>query len=158
MGEDKLKLVTYCGLYCGLCAARGRIPRQASALRETMVKEGYEQWGKDFRPGFEGFWKFLTDLCDPEKNCPGCRQGGGPPFCSIRKCAREREVDVCVFCEEFPCKRVLEIARGYPTLVADGERMKEIGIEAWIREQEERGKTGFAYVDIRRHPYSIPRE
>jgi len=155
---DNLKLVTYCGLYCGLCAARGRIPRQASALKETMAKEGYESWGKEVLPGFEGFWKFLGDLCEPEKNCPGCRQGGGPPFCSIRKCAREREVDVCVFCEEFPCKRVLEIARGYPTLVADGERMKEVGIEAWIREQEERGRAGFAYADIRRHPYNIPRE
>ena len=44
-----LRLVTYCGLYCELCAARGRIPRQANALRETMVKEGYDVWGKDVR-------------------------------------------------------------------------------------------------------------
>ena len=155
---DNLKLVTYCGLYCGLCVARGRIPRQASALRETMVKEGYEQWAKDFRPGFEGFWEFLGNLCDPDKNCPGCRQGGGPPFCGIRKCAVKRKVDVCAFCEEFPCEKVLMIAKGYPLLIPGGERMKEIGIEAWIAEQEERATTGFVYSDIRRHPYDIPRE
>ncbi len=58
MGEEKLKLVTYCGLYCGLCSARGRIPRQAGTLKETMTKEGYDQWGKDYLPGFEGFWEF----------------------------------------------------------------------------------------------------
>jgi len=34
--------------------------------------------------------------------------------------------------------------------------MKEIGIEAWIEEQEKRAKTGFAYVDIRCEPYDIP--
>jgi len=152
---DSLKLVTYCGLYCGLCAQHGRIPRQANALRESMVKEGYESWGKEIS-GFNECWKFLTDLCNPDRACPGCRQGGGPPFCSIRKCARERKVDICVFCEEYPCRRVLEIARGYPTLIADGKRMQELGIEAWIQEQQEREKTGFAYADIRCHPYSVP--
>ena len=154
---DGLELVTYCGLYCGLCAQRGRIPHQAYALRESMVKEGYESWGKEL-PGFNGFWSFLIDLCEPDKACSGCRQGGGPPFCSIRKCARERQVDICVSCEEYPCKRVLRIAKGYPTLIADGKRRQEVGIEAWIQEQEERAKTGFAYVDIRCYPYDVPEE
>ena len=122
-----------------------------------MVKEGYEFWGNDL-PEFNEFWGFLSDLCDPDKGCPGCRKGGGPSFCSIRKCARERKVDVCVFCGEYPCNRVLEIARGYPTLIADGERMRKLRTEAWIQEQEERVKTGFAYADIRCHPYNVPVE
>lgn len=152
-----LRLVTFCGLYCGLCAERARIPRQARALSESMSKEGYEAWAIEL-PGFNEFWSFLAGLCDPDKACPGCRGGGGPPFCSIRKCAREREVEVCASCEDFPCKRVRGIAKGYPTLIADGKRMREIGIEAWIKEQEERAKTGFAYVDIRCHPYSVPED
>jgi len=154
---DKLKLVTYCGLYCGLCAQRSRIPREANRLKESMVKEGYEFWGKEL-PKFKDFWTFLTDLSNPEKSCPGCRQDGGPPFCSIRKCARKSKIDVCIFCKEYPCKRVLGIAKGYPTLIADGKRMKEIGVEAWVKEQEERSKTGFAYVDIRCYPYEVPEE
>lgn len=154
---DGLRLDTYCGLYCGLCAKRGRIPQQAKALRESMVKEDYEVWGKEF-PGFNNFWKFLNDLCNPDQACPGCRQGGGPSFCSIRKCARERKVDICVFCEEYPCKRILAISKGYPTLLVDGKRIQEIGTEVWIQEQEERAKTGFAYVDIRCYPYTIPEE
>ena len=145
-----LKLVTYCGLHCTLCAQRGRIPRQAQELRESMHKEGYDFWGTEI-PGFKEFWKFLTDLCDVDNGCPGCRAGGGYPACTIRKCARERGIEICVFCEEYPCERVLEIAKRYPTLLADGKRMREIGLEAWIQEQEERAKTGFAYADIRYH-------
>ncbi len=148
---DKLKLIPY----CGLCAQRGRIPHQANALRESMSKEGYEFWGKEL-PGFNEFWSFLEEICDREKACPGCRQGGGPPFCGIRKCAHSREIDICVKCAEYPCDKVLQIAKGYPTLIADGRRMKEMGIDAWVGEQEERAKTGFAYVDIRCHPYSVP--
>ncbi len=155
MGQ--LKWITYCGLYCGLCSARARMPRQARELRELMSKEGYEHWGSEL-PNFNEFWEFLTDLGDPEKSCPGCRQGGGPPFCGIRKCAQKRDIKVCVFCEEYPCHRIEALGKGYPTLVADGKRMREIGLETWIEEQEERAKTGFAYVDIRCYPYEVPRE
>lgn len=154
---DELRLVTYCGLYCGLCGQRGRIPSRANALRESMTKAGWDFWGTEI-PGFSGFWKFLTNLCDPDKCCPGCRQGGGPPFCGVRKCARARQVDVCVFCEEYPCNRVQGLAKGYPTLIPDGNRMREKGVSAWVQEQEERAKTGFVYADIRCHPYEIPEE
>ena len=41
-------------------------------------------------------------------------------------------------------------------MLADANRMKEIGIDAWIQEQEERRETGFAYVDIRCQPYEVP--
>ena len=47
---------------------------------------------------------------------------------------------------------------GYPTLIADGKRIKKIGIDAWIEEQEERVKTGFAYADIRCYPHEVPDE
>ncbi|MBM4431521.1 MAG: DUF3795 domain-containing protein [Chloroflexi bacterium] len=154
---DESSLVTYCGLYCGLCAERARIPRQASALREAMDKEGYQYWGGDL-PDFQEFWRFLEHLCDPDQVCPGCRQSGGPPFCAIRKCVLRRGLEVCAFCEEFPCANVAALAKGYPTLIADGRRMREMGLEAWVREQEQRARTGFAYVDIRCHPYSVPRE
>jgi hypothetical protein len=152
-----LKLVTYCGLYCDLCAQRARIPRRAQSLRESMVREGYEFWGKEI-PGFTDFWKFLTNLGDPEKACPGCRQNGGPPFCTIRKCVREKGLELCVECEEYPCRRINAIAEGYPTLLSEGKRIKKIGVDAWIEEQEQRAKTGFAYVDIRCYPYEVPQD
>ena len=150
-----LKLVTYCGLYCDLCAQRGRIPSQARELREAMTKEGYESWAGHL-DHFQGFWAFLGQLCDPDTACPGCRQGAGPEFCGIRKCARQRGVEVCPFCEEYPCQRILDLERGYPTLISDGRRMCEIGLDSWVAEQQERARTGFAYADIRCQPYKVP--
>ena len=154
---NDLDFVAYCGLYCGLCSARNRIPSRAQALREAMVKEGYDSWGVHLE-NYKEFRAFLERLCDLAKSCPGCRAGGGPPFCGIRKCAQAKGIDVCVFCEEYPCHRIKAIAKGYPTLIPDGERLREKGIKAWVREQEDRRKTGFAYADIRCYPYEVPSE
>jgi hypothetical protein len=150
-----LRQVTYCGLYCGLCAQCNRIPKRAVALRESMQKEGWDQWGKEL-PRFGAFWEFLNGLADAEAKC-SCRGGEcGPPFCGIRKCVREKGVDACPFCAEYPCRRIEGLAKGYVTLLADGKRMVEIGLDRWIEEQEARKATGFAYVDIRCHPYDVP--
>ncbi len=149
---DDLELVTYCGLYCGLCGQRNRTPRQAASLRETMRKEGWDNWAKN-DPDFKEFWSYLGQMAEQE---PSCRKGCGPPFCAIRKCAQEKKLDACPFCAEYPCQRVLGIAAGYPTMLADGQRMKAKGVSAWVQEQEERRKTGFSYVDIRTPPYRVP--
>lgn len=152
---DKLAHVTYCGLYCGLCSQCYRIPGRAKALRESMEKDGWPFWGKEI-PNFNEFWSFLDGIVASEGR-GGCREGKcGPPFCGIRKCAQQKGIDVCPFCDDYPCHRILGLAKGYINLIADGARMKDIGIDAWIAEQEERRKTGFCYADIRCHPYSVP--
>lgn len=146
-----LRLVTYCGLYCGLCAQCGRIPKQAAALRETMQREGWEFWGTEV-PGFEVFWRFLGDLAQSAARS-SCREGVcGPPACAIRDCAQARGVDVCPFCVEYPCKRIEALAERYVMLLADGKRMRTIGLDRWIAEQEDRRSTGFVYADIRCTP------
>ena len=150
-----LRLITYCGLYCGLCSQLNRIPQRALELKDSMQKEGYEHWGQNI-PGFNEFWAFLNNLIE-SRTVNSCREGNcGAPFCTVRKCARERNIDICIYCEDYPCNRINGIAKGYPTLFADGKRMKDIGVEAWIEEQEQRVKTGFAYTDIRCYPYEVP--
>ncbi len=150
-----LKHVTWCGLYCGLCAQATRIPRHAAALRDSMRKEGWDNWGREV-PRFGEFWEFLGGLADSAATA-GCRAGTcGPPFCTIRKCAPEKGVDACPFCDEYPCRRIEGIAKGYVNMIADGKRMREIGLERWIEEQEARKATGFCYADIRCHPYDVP--
>lgn len=151
--SDRLRFVTYCGLHCGLCSSRSRIPRQARALQQTMKKEGWELWGGEF-PRFREFWPFLKGLT--RGACPGCRAGGGPPFCGIRKCARKRRVEVCVFCRDWPCHRIKALAAGYLTLIPDAERLKRIGLGKWLKEQRARQKTGFCYCDVRCEPYDVP--
>ena len=150
-----LRLITYCGLYCGLCSLKCRIPQRAQALHDSMQKDGYDHWGQNI-PGFTEFWEFLDRLVESESK-RSCREGTcGAPFCTIRKCAREKNIDICISCEDYPCNRIDGIAEGYPTLLSDGKRIKDIGIAGWIEEQEERAKSGFAYVDIRCYPYEVP--
>jgi len=152
-----LEQVTYCGLYCGLCAQRNRIPQRAASLRDALRKEGYENWGKEL-PHFVEFWSFLNNLADSEARC-SCRSGKcGPPDCSIRKCAQKKGVDTCPSCTVYPCDKIMAVAKGYPTLLSDAQRMKEKGVDVWIKEQETRAKTGFAYVDIRIQPYLVPQD
>jgi hypothetical protein len=142
-----LTLVTYCGLYCGLCSLRSRVPPAARTLRTQMSQAGYEYFGP-FVHGFSPFWTFLQALAGSESRC-NCREAGcGPPDCEIRACARERGVEVCALCGDYPCERIQTFARTYPLLLVDAQRMREIGIDAWIAEQEKRALTGFSYTDI----------
>jgi hypothetical protein len=152
-----LTQVTYCGLYCGLCSARCRIPRHSRELRDAMAKEGWAEWGTNV-PGFTGFWAFLGGIADGESNCSCRERDCGPPFCGIRKCARTRGVEVCAFCSEYPCHRILGLAKGYVMMLADGQRMREIGMDAWIAEQEARRASGFCYCDTRCEPYEVPED
>ena len=149
--DERLAFVTYCGLYCNLCADRGRIPRQAAALQETMAEEGWPHWGPSIS-GFTQFWAFLEKL-QTEGGCPGCRAGGGYPECDIRACARERNLDLCSQCAGFPCERIEALGERYPTLIADNRRMQRVGLERWLAEQEERVRRGVIYADFR---YSVP--
>jgi hypothetical protein len=155
--DDKLKYVTYCGLYCELCSTRGRVPKQAEALKTTMAKDGWDIWGMEI-PDFKPFWEFLTQISDKSNACPGCRQGGGPPFCGIRKCAKNKGLDLCARCDEFPCHRIKSLAKGYINLIPDMQRMKEIGFDAWFEEQQKRAETGFVYSDIRCPGYEVPND
>jgi len=58
--------------------------------------------------------------------------------------------------QRYPCHRIAGLAKGHVNLLAEGKRMTEIGLDRWVEEQEERKATGFAYVDIRCHPYEVP--
>ena len=156
MAMADLRFVTYCGLYCGLCTQCNRTPKQAAALRDTMHKDGWDFWGKEI-PKFGDFWEFLQGLVDGEAKA-SCRAGCGAPFCGIRKCAQKKGVEVCPFCDEYPCSRIDGLAKGYINMIGDAQRLKEIGLDKWIEEQEERRATGFAYSDIRCDGYEVPRE
>lgn len=144
-----LKYVTYCGLYCRLCANLARVPQQSTALLETLRREGWEDFGQYAVPGFKEFWAALEKLSQFDKTRKGCRGGCGNPDCGIRPCAQEKKVEVCSSCAQYPCRHIEALAKRYPTLVSDGMRQKQIGIEKWVQEQEQRFRAGFCYADIR---------
>ncbi len=145
---DDMKHVTYCGLYCKLCANIARIPRQAAALRDTLAKGGWTLFGESVFPGFGEFWKVLERFGNLARTCPGCRGDCGYPACEIRKCARQRGVEVCPSCDRYPCEHIEQLAQKYPTLIPDGRRQQQVGLPQWIREQEARVASGACYADF----------
>jgi hypothetical protein len=46
-----------------------------------------------------------------EPHCPGCSEMEGKPFwgsCSLYSCIKERDVEHCGLCDEFPCDRFID--------------------------------------------------
>ena len=149
MGEEELRLLGYCGLYCGLCAHRNRIPQRAKVLLETLHEEGWDTWYKydsSIKDTFPVFWELLESLT--KLDCT-CRTGGGPPDCKIRNCAREKRVNACPFCSEYPCDQIEGLAEHYVSAIQDGKRLQKIGLKKWVGEQDERARRGVVYADTR---------
>jgi hypothetical protein len=150
-------LITYCGLYCGICAERCVLPQRARELLDLIREEGYDQY-YEFVPGlkehYPSFVKVLEDLSTMDCRCRNRR--GGPPNCEIRNCADERGVFVCMDCQDFPCERWKAIARFYPLLASDAQRYREIGKERWLEEQKARGRKNFYYGMVRCVPEPGP--
>jgi hypothetical protein len=140
----------YCGLYCGLCATRRRIPAQAAALRAAVVKEGYDFFSADI-PALKEIYAAFRKGLDwfAAGACPGCRADGGYPACPVRLCVRERGLDGCADCDGWPCDKAAFLLQSYVNLPGDVARRRKIGAEKWAAEQEERARAGFCYADIR---------
>jgi hypothetical protein len=152
---ERISEVTYCGIYCPNCGVRSRLPKQAGALLATMKAGEWDDFGHGIE-GFTPFWKFLHGLADESVN-KSCRNGTcGAPNCTIRACAKNKKIEVCPLCTQYPCDLIKQFARSEPTLIFDGERMKEIGLEKWIDEQYERRRRDFSYDDVRSGKSKIP--
>ena len=138
----------YCGLYCENCAVKVKVEPAAKILYNEMKEAGFEDV-ISFIPGGEGFWPFLKGMAG-EGACVSCRGGGGNPDCAVRICAIEKGVEMCAFCEDYPCDKFatfLEVSAGYPVLELDNELLRDKGWEAWSILQEERKKRGFTYQE-----------
>jgi len=139
-------LIAFCGLYCGACGLRG-LKEPAEKMKQILDAYNYADIAK-FVPGMEdypAFEKILTEFT--KQFCPACRQGGGNPNCVIRICAKERGFDTCADCNEMPCEKAKFITEGYPDVIRNLERIKQIGSDRWLKEQREKVAAGFSYTD-----------
>jgi hypothetical protein len=100
-----------CGLLCEKCFAydKGPIQFHAEKLKESLG--GFNNYAKRFvsllnDPVFEKYPEFkeLLDLFSSGK-CKGCRKQECHLFenCKIKQCYKEKKIDFCFQCNEFPC-------------------------------------------------------
>jgi len=130
-GEEKW-LIAVCGLNCTSCFMYYKRdeddPDVQREIQETI------KWFREEKN---------LELSKTDLICQGCL---GPldvhwsPDCEMMLCAREKSLEHCFECEDFPCSHVEKFATDglehHRRAVENSKRMKEIGLEAWIAEQE----------------------
>ena len=142
-------LLGRCGIYCGACFAyRGEVSRKAEQLRDELKREKFRRIATAF--GWVGDWTqfnrwlyWLTRF-----KCEGCQAGGGWPWCPIRKCSQKKGFTSCAECEEMPCEKLEWITRRYKKWnLKNLRRIREVGVDKWLREQAKEVKAGFVAGD-----------
>ena len=105
-----MRVVAYCGLDCEKCVKfKGVYADKARELLEAIEESGLDEWQEhepreeefnynDFKKGLVWFEKHMR--------CVGCLAGGGNPDCVIKKCCKERGINNCSECLEFPCDKI----------------------------------------------------
>ena len=142
------KYACYCGLYCENCAVKTKVEPAAKVLYGEMKAAGFEDVIK-YIPGGDGFWSFLKGMAE-DGMCVSCKDGGGNPDCAVRICAKEKGVEMCALCDDYPCDKFeafLNATVGYPVLEHDNALLRDKGWEAWGTLQDERRGKGYTYGD-----------
>jgi hypothetical protein len=139
------KYAGYCGLCCENCAVRVKINPASKVLFNEMKAAGFAEI-IHFIPNGDVFWSFLKNMAE-NGTCTSCREGSGNPGCTVRICAKEKGIEMCALCEDYPCGHFDEFFKGYPILQQDNALLREKGMEAWLKLQDERHSSGFTYTD-----------
>lgn len=98
------KMIGYCGIVCSDCPVLIATQKNDDADRKRVAEIFTKQYGKEYKP---------EDI-----NCDGCI-GDSPRIfsycsvCEIRKCGREKEVENCAHCSEYPCEKLSELFSKY---------------------------------------------
>ena len=91
------KMVAYCGIVCSQCPGFLATQKDDDAARKKVA----EAWSKQFN----------MPVKPEDVNCDGCaadgeRIVGYANICKIRKCAREKQLENCAYCDEYACERL----------------------------------------------------
>lgn len=137
--EDILNHLAPCGLSCAKCYAHagGEIGRHARGLQERLGNfDIYAERFSAFVPQFKdypAFKRLLGYLA--ESGCAGCRQGQCVwPDCGVAACYRDKGVDFCFECDEFPCNHHNFDPHLEKRWIAMNQRMREKGVAQYFEE------------------------
>lgn len=131
-----------CGLLCEKCFAndKGSIKFHAEQLKKNLGE--FDNYAKRFitlldEPIFEkyqNFKEFLNLLSSG--NCQGCRQQECHLFtdCKVKQCYKEKEVDYCYQCNDFPCENTGFDDNLKQRWISINHKIRDIGIENYYKQ------------------------
>jgi len=139
--DDILVVLAPCGLNCGKCMSfvDGEIKRTSAKLLESLGSfDDYARRFSKFWPVFENYSQFKSLLeFFSQASCGGCRVGDCKyPNCGVAKCYKEKGVDFCFQCNEFPCEKSNLDENLKERWIKMNKRMKEIGVEEYYKESQ----------------------
>ncbi len=97
---DEKKCTSYCGLDCEVCDAFVATKNNDSQLKAQVA----QRWSKLYKK-----------TINPEDvHCRGCKSQGTQgiycqSMCRIKPCCREKGIQTCAHCPEFPCGDLKEV-------------------------------------------------
>ncbi|MBN2223087.1 MAG: DUF3795 domain-containing protein [Deltaproteobacteria bacterium] len=136
------KSLAPCGLNCVKCMAyaEGDIKRHAAELTRLLGSfDIYAERFSKFAPVFANYPSFKELLAHfSSGSCRGCRAGECIyPNCGVGPCTREKGIDFCFECGEFPCEKSNFDPHLKERWITMNERMKEIGPEGYWEETKD---------------------
>ena len=137
-----LDFLAPCGLSCHKCFAytKGDISFHSKKLQDSLGNfDVYAERFSAFLPEFKDYPSFKQMLAHfAEPDCLGCRKGTCKyPNCGVVDCYREKRVDFCFQCGDFPCDKTNFDPHLEKRWRRMNTRMKEIGVEAYYEESKD---------------------
>ena len=142
MVRTSQKLIAYCGLYCGDCSShRGVVADLARDLRKELRASRFDKTAEalselSFFEGLRHYDKCYAALGDMVKlRCKrGCRDGGGNPYCKIRKCCERKSYVGCWECDDFEtCEKLAELESGHGrAVIMNIRRIRRKGLKGFL--------------------------
>jgi len=137
--KEILKNIAPCGLACYKCVSfkDGKIRYHSQKLLELLGN--FDKFAKRFSsfmpiyskyPDFKEILKLFS-----EAKCEGCREGiCNNPNCEVASCIKEKAIDFCYMCDDFPCEKMNKIPDLKKRWIEMNNRIKEIGITQYYKE------------------------
>jgi hypothetical protein len=115
----------------------------AEELNRFVAAYRYSEWIAYVTRDFE-YGNFIRGLeWFVNSTCKGCSQGGGMPNCDARNCCKEKGLKNCYFCDDSLNCQKLTYQKGTYNIEDNYKRIKQIGYEEWLKEQEKKMTEGF---------------
>lgn len=123
--NEKHALAAPCGLFCGACGIYVAHRENDGRLKEKLA-------------GFYGLK--VQDI-----HCEGCLAESDDVFfycrvCPIKNCVKERKLEGCFQCAEFPCRNIEDfpVPVAKEVILRSVPAWRELGTQKWMEEEERR--------------------
>ncbi|EFK08037.1 conserved hypothetical protein [delta proteobacterium NaphS2] len=126
-----------CGLYCGVCAIRIAHQDKNEKFKERLVNL-YKGGTAD-----KGTLPNSENLTAEDIHCGGCLSDDlfmHCKQCEIRDCTKEKGIDGCHQCVDFPCSFIddFSMSVGKKVILRCVPYRKKVGTEKWMADEKKR--------------------